>query len=106
VKNSSGWEAKGKAVLTRPFAPEREVGLIEIPSHVLSALNIHDNRVVVVDIGDDAWSDEAKPRAELGDVAIVTNFAGYMMKGEDGQAYRVVNDRDLFLVKSKEAQNG
>lgn len=99
--NTSGWIPKGKAVLTRPFAQERATSMIEIPSHVLHQMDLQDNRVVVVAIGADAWSDETEHRAEVGDQAMVTGFAGYMLKGEDGHNYRVVNDRDIFLVRSK-----
>ena len=97
MENKSGLRALGKAVLIKPYTPERKGGLIELPQFAETRLALADNRAVVVQVGDDAWSDEPKPRAQPGDKVLVTKFAGFMAVGPlDNEQYRLVNDRDVF----------
>lgn len=99
MENKSGLRALGKAVLIKPYTPERKGGLIELPDFAQSRLALADNRAIVVQVGDDAWSDEPKPRAKPGDKVLVTKFAGFMAVGTaDGEQYRLVNDRDIFCA--------
>lgn len=113
MKNESGLKPLGKAVLVKPYTPERKGGVIEIPANVASRQAMVDHRAVVVEVGADAWSDEAKPRAAAGDRVLVTGFAGFVSVGPaDGEQYRLVNDRDIFCqitneeVVLKEVANG
>ena len=99
MKNQSGLEPRGVAVLIKPYEPERRGGLIEIPEQVQSRQSMLENRAVVVAIGPSAWHDEPTPRAEVGERVFVTQYAGFMAKGpKDGQQYRLVNDRDIFCA--------
>lgn len=71
--------------------------MIAIPESVKSRMAMVEHRARVIECGEDAWSDEAKPRAVPGDVVLVTKFAGFLALGpKDGQQYRLVNDRDIF----------
>lgn len=109
--NESGLKPLGKAVLVKPYTPERRGGLIEIPENIQGRQAMIDHRAVVVEVGEDAWSDEGfwkpflylfrrwvqRPRAKAGDRVMVAAFSGFMSIGPaDGQQYRLVNDRDLF----------
>ena len=109
----SGLKPLGKAVLVKPYTPERRGGLIEIPANVQGRQAMVDHRVTVIEVGADAWSDEAQPRAKAGDRVMVTAFSGFLSVGPaDGQQYRLVNDRDIFCaitheeVVLKEVANG
>lgn len=123
MENLSGLDPRGVAVLIKPYEPERKGGLIAIPDNVAGRMSMVDQRAIVVAIGDLAWKDEGywkpvlfgffrrwiqKPRAKVGDRVLVTKFAGFMA-GEgitqDGQQYRLVNDRDVFTVITWEACN-
>lgn len=97
--NQSGLKPLGVAVLIRPYEPERQGGLIELPDSVAGRMAMIDNRAVVVEVGPSAWHDEPVPRAKAGDKVLVTKFAGFMAKGpQDDKAYRLVNDRDIFCA--------
>lgn len=107
MENRSGLSPKGVAVLVKPYTVANKGGLIAIPASVRAQTDMVDNRVVVVEVGPEAWKDESAPRAVAGDHVLITKFAGFMIKPEDtldGQAYRVVNDRDIFCgIPSREA---
>jgi co-chaperonin GroES (HSP10) len=95
--NTSGLQPVGRAVLVRPYEPEKKSGLIEVPDFVQDRLRTVDQRVVIVEVGPTAWSDEPQPRAHPGDKVLVSAFSGYMAKGtKDGNQYRFVNDKDIF----------
>ena len=97
MKNTSGLEPRGRAVLIAPYEPELKQGLIVLPDEVAKRGQMVEQRATVIAVGNCAWDDEPEPRAQPGDRVLVTKFAGYMAVGpEDGQQYRLVNDRDIF----------
>lgn len=106
MENLSGLRPKGVAVLVKPYTVAKKGSLIAIPASVRAQTDTVDNRVVVVEVGPEAWKDEAQPRAVAGDHVLITKFAGFMIKPEDtldGESYRVVNDRDIFCgIPAKE----
>ena len=72
-------------------------GMIEIPEDVRRQAATMETRAEVIAVGPECWYDEKGPRAQPGDVVLITRLAGYMAKGPlDGQIYRLVNDRDVF----------
>lgn len=108
MKNQSGLEPRGRAVLIKTYEPERHLGVIAIPDHVQQRMEMVEQRATIIDIGPQAWSDEKTPRAAIGEKVLVTKFAGYMTIGPaDGQQYRLVNDRDIFAaITAEEVPNG
>lgn len=93
--NKSGLRPKGQAVLVRPDAGVK--GLIEIPASARGAMDAIEQRVVVIEVGPEAWKDEAAPRALPGDTVLVGKYVGHMAVGpKDGVQYRLVNGRDIF----------
>lgn len=102
--NESGVKPLGRAVLVKPYTPERREGLIVIPEEALERDQMVEQRAVVVEVGPHAWMDEPCPRAKVGDEVLMSKFAGYMVKGTaDGSQYRLVNDRDTFAAIEVEA---
>ena len=94
--NNSGLEAVGRAVLIRPYEIEVR-STIAIPDHVRKSQQVAEQRAVVIQIGPEAWKDEMEPRAAIGDHVMVTKYAGFQATGpKDGEAYRLINDRDIF----------
>jgi len=83
-------------VLIQEWAPERKVGQIVIPEMVEKNMAMVNTRARVIAIGASAWDDEKEPRAQVGDVVLVTQYAGMMAVGLDKKQYRLVNDRDIF----------
>lgn len=98
-ENKSGLRPLGRAVLIKPYEPERMSSIIEIPSEVQNRMQMVEQRAVVIDIGPSCWIDERSPRAYPGDKVLVSAFSGYMAIGTaDGQQYRFVNDKDIFAA--------
>lgn len=97
LENTSGLEPVGRAVLVKPYEPEKREGLIFIPDAVQDRTQMIEQRAIVVAVGPAAWNDEATPRAKVGDRVLVAKFAGAMAIGTlDEEKYRFVNDRDIF----------
>jgi co-chaperonin GroES (HSP10) len=58
-----------------------------------------ETRAIVIEVGPEAWKDEAKPRAEPGDKVLISKFAGVMATGTaDGAKYRLINDNDIYCA--------
>lgn len=98
MENKSGLRPLGVAVLLKPYEPERKGAIIALPDAVRDRVAMVDNRAIVVEVGQSCWHDEPAPRAKAGDKVLVTKFAGFSAKGEDGETYRLVNDRDIFCA--------
>lgn len=97
--NESGLKPLGRAVLIKPYEPERASSLIVMPDEVASRGQMVEQRAIVIAVGPCAWEDESEPRAKPGDKVLVAKFSGYMAKGtKDEQTYRFVNDRDIFAA--------
>jgi len=97
VLNTSGLRPLGRAVLVKPYEPEKKKSLIAIPDAVQERMTMVDDRVVVIECGPACWPDEPA-RAKPGDKVLIAKYSGHMSKGTaDGLQYRVVNDRDIFL---------
>lgn len=106
MSNTSGLEPRGVAVLIQPYEPERKTSQIVLPDSVQGRMSMIDNRAIVVAIGASAWHDEPSPRAAVGDKVMVTKFSGFMAKGpQDGEMYRLVNDRDIFCAITYEGDS-
>lgn len=99
IENTSGLKPLGRAVLVKPYEPEKKEGLIIIPDQVQERTQMIEQRAVIIEVGDMAWYEDGKPRAKAGDKVLVAKFAGSMAIGTlDGQKYRMVNDRDIFAL--------
>lgn len=106
--NTSGMVPKGRAVLVKAHLPELELARsrsnLVIPTTVAERNAIWENRARVVAVGSQAWDDEKEPRARVGELVLVTKFAGFVKTGADGKLYRFINDRDVFAVIEREAE--
>lgn len=108
MMHKSGLEPLGRAVLVRMYETGVKGGMISLPESVRRSSEVMEQRAELCAIGSEAWTDETKPRAQVGDHVIVTKFAGYIVEGPlDGLLYRLVNDRDVFcrIAASKESES-
>ena len=106
VINNSGLRPLGRAVLVKPYEPEKKKSMIELPASVQDRMVMVDTRVVVIELGPACWPNEPA-RAAPGDKVFISKFAGTLTQGTaDGETYRVVNDNDIYLAITKESQNG
>ena len=107
MENKSGLKPLGRAVLIQPYEPEFRSSIIAIPDSVSSMTTMLEQRAIVVEVGPEAWKEEASPRAKPGDKVFVTKFAGFMARGIlDNEQYRFINDRDIFASITEELENG
>lgn len=104
IEDNSGLSPRGRAVLVEMYEPARDKGLIALPDRVRENAAMIEQRAVVLAIGSEAWRDERRPRAMLGDKVLITRFAGHLARGPlDGKLYRLVNANDIFCVIAAEA---
>lgn len=105
MENTSGLKPLGRAVLVKPYEPERKESLIVIPESAQERLSAVDSRAVVVELGAAVWPDEPY-RAKPGDKVLISKMAGFVAKGtRDGQLYRFINDRDIFAAITSEGDS-
>jgi co-chaperonin GroES (HSP10) len=52
----------------------------------------------LVAAGGNAFEDWSGQVPQLGDVVWFAKYAGYVVKGDDGQEYRLANDKDISAV--------
>jgi len=104
MDNNSGLKPLGRAVLVKPYEVEEvSSGGIILPDMVRNKDQLAEQRAIVIEVGEAAWEDEKTPRAQPGDKIIYSKYAGYVAIGTaDGEKYRVINDRDVFLKITKE----
>lgn len=55
-------------------------------------------RATVLDIAEDAWSDEKRPRCAVGDHILFRQYAGEMLDVEGPEKYRIINDKDVYAL--------
>ncbi len=107
--NKSGLEPAGVAVLVRQYMPRAKDSKIVIPEHAQTRVAMVDTMAEVIAVGPSAWHDEPRPRAAVGDIVLITKFAGFVAIGPaDKCVYRLVNDRDIFcrVTHKEEDKNG
>lgn len=106
--NESGWSPTGRAILVKPHTEKKKnpESKIIIPESVSDRTRLMEDRAIVVEIGPLAWSEEPMPRAAIGQEVILAAFAGYLLKGDDGEMYRFVNEREVFAVRNTEVNHG
>lgn len=98
-KNPSGLKPAGRAVLIKPYQPERKQSMIVMPDEVANRDQSIEQRAMVIEVGPSAWCDETVHRAKPGDKVLVSKFAGFVAVGtRDGERYRFINDRDIFAL--------
>jgi len=127
--NTSGIYPKGNRVVVKPDDLEEVTeGGIVIPGTVKEHHQQGQAIGTVVDIGPDCWiestewiyrpidgqmklvekrvSGYSEPFAEVGDRVFFARYAGLQVKGEDGEAYRILNDLDITTQISEGVEFG
>lgn len=105
IQNTSGWAPAGQAILLRATQLEdlrKEGSSVLIPDEVFQSSAARDVEGMVVAIGADAWKD-ITPRCEVGDRVRFTQFAGGVIKGDDGVIYRLINSHAVYAVRQEKA---
>lgn len=101
--NTSGLSPSGAAVLVIPYEPEFAKSLIFIPPTASERSRMIEDRAIVLEIGSEAWADESRPRAAVGDKVLIGKLCGNIVNGPaDGKKYRIVNAGDIYCTITQE----
>lgn len=107
-QNESGCTPLGDRVLILPdTAMSTTTGGIEIPIDVQTRAQLSGSSGVVIDLGDDAFTwnfDRSRPwtgyRPKPGDRIYFDRYAGKEIVGEDGNTYRLMDDKAIGGVQA------
>lgn len=109
--NQSGCTPLGDRVLIRPDIAASMVGELHIPDDIRDRAQLSGSTGVVIEIGEDAfrWNfDRSRPwqgyRPVPGDRIYFDRYAGKEIIGDDGQSYRLMDDKSVGGVQKKEPQ--
>lgn len=99
VENTSGIHPKGFALLVKPLEIEEKTqGGIVIAQSTLDKEQAAQAQGVLIDKGSFAWNDEPEPRANMGEMVVFSRYKGEVLTGNDGDSYRIINDKDVIAV--------
>ena len=88
----------GHRVLVKPEKVEEKTrGGLFVPEHTLERKQAEDIYGTGVDVGQTAWKafDDGNPWAAVGDEVVFAKYGGFLLKDEDGNEFRILNDEDL-----------
>lgn len=96
--NKSGIQPVEYKVLIKPeVVEERTAGGLYLPDQSKDKEKMAQVKGVLVAIGGNAFEDwSGSPK--IGDTVYFAKYAGYVVKGEDGEEYRLANDKDIAAI--------
>ena len=106
-ENKSGLQSIGEKVLIMiDQVGEKTKGGITLTHEMRDRQNMAAETGIIAAIGDDAftWSaDKSRPwggyRPKVGDCVYIERYSGALFPGDDGMAYRVLDDRCIGAVR-------
>ena len=108
MQNKSGINPLDQRVLVMPDKVEqRTAGGIIIPESALEQKEHAQVKATLVAVGVNAWA-EAKVSPAFtapvpGDRVMIAKYGGVLVKGSDGEDYRVMNDEDITALLEETA---
>ena len=79
MENNSGLKPLGRAVLIKPYQPERLSSVIVVPDSAVATDQMVEQRAIVIELGEHCWPDEPR-RADVGDRVLISKFEGEIEK--------------------------
>ncbi len=113
-RNESGWEPQGERVLvlTDQCAEQSSGGVFLDPNTVEKMTTAAETGILVA-YGPDAfvWTADRtrrreSPKPEVGSFVYIERYAGQLLLGDDGQMYRLMDDRCIGAIRSQAALDG
>ena len=104
MQNSSGVQPVAWNVLVKMDEVESHMGILARTDQAIHEAKMAQTKGTIVAIGPIAWADEKDAdgnhvrRAEVGTHVMVTQYQGQHFKGDDGQQYRMVTDKNILGV--------
>jgi chaperonin GroES len=103
VDNTSGVEPLDMRVLVRPDpVEERTVGGIILPDQAIEQQKYATVKGTLIATGSNAWCEAKSARGFVAPVpgarVMIAKYGGVVLKGDDGEEYRMMNDEDVVGV--------
>jgi co-chaperonin GroES (HSP10) len=100
LKNESGiYPVDFKVLVAQEKAEKVSAGGIVLVDETVEKEQWKVWQCTVVDIGPRAFSDHPSERIpKPGDSVIIREYAGYRIKGKDGEEYHIINDKDIMAL--------
>lgn len=97
--NTSGIQPLDLRVVVTPIKEQKD-GLIVIPDPVRDRHEMAGIKARLVAIGAQAFKEIKDPdqRPIAGAVVAIARYSGYLIRGKDGEEYRIINDDDVVAV--------
>jgi chaperonin GroES len=96
--NESGIQPVEYKVLIKPEVVEaKTAGGLYLPEQSQDKEKMAQVRGALVAIGGNAFEDWCGPPS-IGDNVYFAKYAGYVVKGVDGEEYRLANDKDIAAI--------
>ena len=97
MENSSGIHPVGRRILVIPTEVEDKTasGIILSSVSENERSQMANTTGVVVELGEDAYTDFTEKWCSPGDKVVYAKYAGLLYLGKDGRKYRVMNDTDV-----------
>jgi len=96
--NESGIQPVEYKVLIKPeVVEEKTAGGLFLPEQTQDKEKMAQVKGVLVAVGGNAFEDWKSP-PQIGDKVYFAKYAGYVVKGEDGEEYRLANDKDITAI--------
>jgi len=100
--NPSGIKPLEYGVLVKQIEVEaRTKGGLILPDEQRDRQQWAEQRARVIAVSPDAFA-EFNSRVEPGEMVIIAKHAGGVVKGDDGEEYRIIKDRDILGVMRHE----
>lgn len=85
-------------VLVKPDKVDEMSGPLFVPAHVRDKMQLAEIKSTLVAAGGNAFEDWSGARPAPGDRVYIAKYAGLYVKGEDGEEYRLCNDKDIVAI--------
>lgn len=107
MQNTSGWRPVEFNVLVKQDeVQEKTAGGIILAADTMEREKHAQVRGTIIDVSPLAFNEDIWPvdmdRPKAGDRVTFARHAGTFMKGNDGEEYRVIKDKDVVLIEVKD----
>lgn len=97
--NTSGiWPVEFKVLVKIDKIGEKTAGGIIIPNTTKDKQELAHTKATVIAVGGNSFEDWKEPIPKPGSRVIMAMYAGYLNKGDDGEEYRLCQDKEIAAL--------
>ena len=102
MNNTSGIAPLDVRVLVRPDAVSDKIGSLYKPDSVKEQDKFAQMKATLIAVGANAWCEAKAGKGfvapEPGARVLIAKYGGILVKGDDGDDYRIMNDLDVTAI--------